>query len=223
LATFFFSAILNAQTINIEEGKLYMMHMKNGNKVKARVTFITKQQISCNLNDGPYPAIYQKSDISRFEQIKYPSTGSIGLGMGVPYGGIGINGEIAIYKYFSLSGGIGSTGIAGSGYSAGGKVYFTSAESKWRPRISADYGINSAISVTGITEISEKFEGITLGIGFLHTLGENRRSGFDFDVLYLATCGNFYSRWDEIKKSFSNISEPYLGRVKISIGYRIMF
>lgn len=197
--------------------------MKNGNKVKARVTAVTEQQISCNLNDGPYPATYQKSDISRFEQVKYPSAGSVGLGIGVPYGVIGVNGEIAVSKYLSLSGGFGSTVLAGSGYSVGGKVYFSSAESKWRPRISAHYGVNAVISVTGVTEISEKFEGVTLGLGVLHTLGKNRRSGFDFDVVYLATCGNFYSRWEEIKNTFSTVSEPYIGRVRISIGYRIMF
>jgi hypothetical protein len=216
---------LNAQIPNIEIGKLYMIYLKNGNKVKARVTSITERQITCNLNDGPYPATYERSDIIRVESVHYTTSGSIGAGIGVAYGVIGINGEITLFKYLALSAGFGTTIYAGGAYSVGGRAYFAPAGAKWRPRISAHYGTNAIISVTGGQEIAEKFEGMTLGIGILGMLGENRRSGFDFEVVYLVSRGNFDERWNQIQNSGVQLSnsEFATGRIKILIGYRIAF
>jgi len=180
------------------------------------------------LNDE-VPATFNLSDITRVELIKYPTIGSIGAGIGVPYGAIGVNTEVAIFKYFSLSAGFGSTIYAGSAYSVGGRAYFASTESKFRPRISAHYGTNAVISVSGIDgtniDYNESFNGLSLGAGILGMFGESRRFGFDFDIIYLATRGDFDNQWDEIKNTYSHIEENTIatGKIKISMGLRIAF
>jgi len=154
--------------------------------------------------------------------------GSVGVGIGVPYGILGINGEIAVHKYFSLSAGLGSTIYAGLGYAVGARAYLKPAESKWRPRISMHYGVNSMIAVqeslTGIYSDGKKFSGLSIGIGTLAMFGERRKNGFDFEVVYLATTGGLE---DEIDKR--NASGNYLlefdmpSKINIVVGYRFGF
>jgi hypothetical protein len=221
LFTFF---ILVAQKTELEVGKMYNLRLKNGNLVKARITGITDTQISCNLNGGPYPATYEKSEITGVETVKYPSTGSVGVGIGVAYGVIGFNGELSLLKYLGLSGGYGTTIVAGDAYSFGARLYATPSGSKWRPRISAHYGTNAFISVTGAREIQEKFKGLTLGAGVLGMFGEKRRTGFDIEIVYLQSWGNFEERYNQIISTFDEVrGTPNMGKVKILFGYRIAF
>jgi hypothetical protein len=153
--------------------------------------------------------------------------GSVGVGIGVPYGILGINGEIAVHKYLSLSAGLGSTIEAGLGYAFGARAYLKPVESKWRPRISIYYGVNSIIaaqdSYTGTSSDGKKFSGLTIGIGTLAMFGERRKNGFDFEVVYLATTGGLE---DEIEKmnesgSYSQIDMP--SKIRIVVGYRFGF
>ncbi len=151
-------------------------------------------------------------------------TGSIGIGLGVPYGVLGINGEIAVHKNFSLSAGLGSTLIAGLGYAVGARAYLNPPEKKWRPRISLHYGINSMVAVQensgDLPKDGKKFSGLTLGIGTLAMFGEKRKSGFDFEIAYLATTGGLKDEIDKMNASgvYEQIDMP--GKIKIILGYR---
>jgi hypothetical protein len=153
--------------------------------------------------------------------------GSIGIGIGVPYGIIGFNGEFAVHPYFSLSGGLGSTILAGLGYAAGARAYFKPAESKWRPRISLHYGVNSLITdigASGITSYDDKkFSGITLGIGTKAMFGHRRKSGFDFEIVYIATTGGLQDELDRLNATgqFLHIDTP--SKVRLVVGYRFGF
>lgn len=62
-------------------------------------------------------------------------------------------------------------------------------------------------------------------MGLLGMFGEKRRSGFDAELVYLASRGNFDERWAEIKNNytFTSVSEAGAGRIKLLIGYRIAF
>jgi len=155
-------------------------------------------------------------------------TGSIGVGIGVPYGVIGINGEVAVHPNFSLSAGVGTTIYAGVGYAVGTRAYLNPAEKMWRPRVSVHYGINSVIAVTdnasGLSSGSgEKFSGLTLGIGTLAMFGERRKNGFDFEIVYLATTGGMQDKINEMNASgyYEHIDMP--GRIRVMLGYRFGF
>jgi len=154
-------------------------------------------------------------------------TGSIGIGIGVPYGVLGINGEIAIHKHISLSAGLGSTTFAGLGYALGARVYLKPAENKLRPRVSLHYGVNSILAnlvSSGSSPFDgEKFSGLTLGIGTLAMFGEKRKHGFDFEVVYLATRVGMQDEIDKMNASgnYEHIDTP--GKIKIVAGYRFGF
>jgi hypothetical protein len=156
-------------------------------------------------------------------------TGSIGVGIGVPYGVFGINGEVAVHPNFSLSAGIGTTIFAGMGYAFGARAYLFPAEKKWRPRVSMHYGVNSMIAVSenksGVSTISDgkSFTGLSIGIGTLAMFGERRKSGFDFEIVYLATTGGMKDEIDKMNDSrdYEHIDMP--GKIKVMLGYRFGF
>jgi hypothetical protein len=145
---------------------------------------------------------------------------------------LGINGEIAVHKNFSLSAGLGSTIFAGLGYAVGARAYLKPAENKWRPRISLHYGINSIIDVqdsyqnssgSGSYSLNGKYSGLTIGIGTLAMFGERRKSGFDFEVVYLATTGGLQDEIDRMNASgnYAHIETP--SNIRIVVGYRFGF
>ncbi|MBL7960393.1 hypothetical protein JNL27_09160 [bacterium] len=136
---------------------------------------------------------------------------SFGLGLGIPYGILGINGEFAVWNNFSITGGVGTTILAGVGYNVGGKYYFRNVGNTWRPRISAYYGTNAvAVVIGGNSDDDRTFSGITFGIGQQWMWGKNKSHGIDLDILYIAS-SKVFDRTDEN------------GRVKFSIGYRMGF
>lgn len=226
LITFLFLTLsICAQKVNPEIGKLYSFHYNNSKIISGRVTAVTDTTVTFNLYDRPNPVTVKLRDIAKSVEYKYPVLGSFGAGIGVAYGVFGINGEMSLFDYFSLSAGAGTTIFAGPAFAGGGRIYFRPRDKKWRPRVSAHYGTNSFIYVTGADNIKEKFKGLTLGAGFLNSYGVNRRSGFDFEIVYLASRGNFDTRWEEIKSSYDEVTvnEWAAGRIKILFGYRICF
>ena len=147
--------------------------------------------------------------------------GSVGAGIGVAYGVIGVNGEYAVHDYVSLSAGVGTTIFAGAGYAVGGRIYAKPLGEKWRPRLSVHYGTNSIINVTGAVEIQEKYDGVTVGAGFLQMFGSSQKTGLDLEVVYLATQGDFQNRAETLENRYDVTLKT--GRVKILVGYRIAF
>lgn len=158
--------------------------------------------------------------ISNSENIDQKK-GSVGAGIGVAYGVIGINGEYAIHDYVSLSAGVGTTIIAGVGYAVGGRIYAKPLGEKWRPRLSAHYGTNSIIDISGAVEIQKKYNGLAIGAGFLQMFGSSQKTGLDLEVVYLATQGDFQNRAEALEDRYDVTLKT--GRVKILVGYRIAF
>ena len=147
-----------------------------------------------------------RSAITNIEEIPFGTIGNAGVGFGVPYGILGFNLELNVLPYLSVTGGLGSTIFAGTGYNVGIKAYLRKPGPVWRPRASAYYGING-ILVEDDFEYGEKFSGITLGIGQLWLWQQH---GLDFDLMYLVTSELF--DYDDS-----------VGKIKISIGYRYAF
>ena len=90
---------------------------------------------------------------------------SLGLGLGLDYGGIGGNLLVYPQENFGLFGGVGYA-IAGAGYNVGAKIRFLSEKN---PRthfyLMGMYGYNAAIAVTNATKYNKLFYGPSFGIG----------------------------------------------------------
>ena len=146
-----------------------------------------------------------------------------GPGIGIPYGILGINLNHKATDNIDLSLGLGTTILDGSAYSVGAKYYFEKEESG--VRLSAYYGTNAVIEAnadcTGLCfgfADYEKFEGLTVGIGWGRRPG---KSGWDVDVMYVVTTGAD-ERIDELEAQGYEYTE---GRSDIgfSFGYHWAF
>jgi hypothetical protein len=145
---------------------------------------------------------------------------SFGMGFGIPYGVLGANLDFNVAHNLNLTGGVGTTVLAGIGYNIGLKYFFTSVERSFRPRISAYYGVNAiVVKEYGYKDDEgESYTGISLGLGAQWMWGEAKSNGLDFDAIYIATSGYDI---DELRAEGFEVDEP--GKVKVSIGYRRAF
>ncbi|MFH1894135.1 MAG: hypothetical protein ABIK83_15810 [Candidatus Zixiibacteriota bacterium] len=150
---------------------------------------------------------------------KPPSGRTFGVGLGIPYGVIGVNVDFKVDDFVNLSAGIGSTVFAGLGYSIGMKYFITSPESAVRPRLSAYYGTNYVFvrEYYGIDrdDEGETYNGLTLGIGLLFMMGNSRSNGFDIDIMYITT-----TSFDAVEKRSEGFVFDESKDVKFSVGYR---
>lgn len=117
------------------------------------------------------------------EEKRRPMEGiGFGLGIGLPYGGLGGNVEAVVNKYLSLSLGLGYMGgSAGPGWAGGVKVYPLGRDMTISPRLSAYYG------TVAILERSDGHK--DLDTGMVYGIGAHWRTnpniGIDADVLYV--------------------------------------
>ena len=203
--------------------------LKNGTVVKGKV--IEKKpdgSIVFETIDG-FTLTIDSEDIYQIVSVQFPKTGSVGIGLGVPYGILGFNIDFTVANNLNLSGGIGTTIFAGVGYSIGAKYFFRDVGHTWRPRVLIFYGINSMIyteiyteDYSGEVDESWKYSGLTLGIGQQWTFGESKRHSFDLDLMYLATQGDFHDKKEKLEDEGYDITGGD-AKIKISLGYRYCF
>lgn len=140
---------------------------------------------------------------------------SIGFGIGIPYGVIGLNGDINVVPNFNLTAGIGYA-LVDIGYSFGVKYFFADVNKWFRPRILAVYGTNSVLQVTNASGYDKVYTGLSVGLGAQYML--SRTSGVDLDIMFIATSG---LNVGDLKKQGISADEP--AKVKLSVGYRYAF
>jgi hypothetical protein len=97
-------------------------------------------------------------------------SGSINVGLGVPYGGLG-GGATFGFDYFAVIAGAG-TELAGIGWSVGARVYLMGSGRKLRPHLSAVYGTTGMYRFIDVG--GDNFEGTVNGFAFY--------AGLDHDV-----------------------------------------
>ena len=124
--------------------------------------------------------------------------GSVGFGMGVPYGVFG--GAITLgFDYLALMAGFGSTIIAGAGYGFGARVYLVDSGHTWRPHLTAVWGTtgtylygdysSASLVITGFGFYAGLDQDVgepggwytTYGLGYI-TLGGHSTSGKDVPI-----------------------------------------
>ncbi len=144
------------------------------------------------------------------EQVGKTSFLSTGIGIGIPYGAIGVNIEMnpllpgslgkTLHNYFSISIGSGVTN-AGNTYSFGARIYPLGKSGKYLPRIGIYEG--TVAMYIGRSNFFN-LEGVAISAGILYKI--NNRISFDCDLVYIADIFG----WSRINTS----------RLKISCGIR---
>jgi hypothetical protein len=201
------------------------IHMKNGDMVKGQIIeTVPDQYIRVEMKDGSIMT-FQLADVARIEPIPVAKQGSMGLGLGIPYGTLGANVDYAINDYISLTGGIGTSVFAGPAYNVGIKLYLKGVGQKARPRVSAYYGVNAVIVV--LDEMTDEFlvqethHGLSVGIGQQWMWGDRRNKGLDVDLMLIVT-STYKDRAPEVEDEYGTELTEF-GDIKISIGYRFGF
>ncbi len=165
--------------------------------------------------------IAQEGDIAPCRTKRH----SIGVGFGIPYGFFGLNLDINLAPNLNITGGVGTSIIAGMAYNAGLKLFLVPSTWSFRPRISGYYGTNTIVMITEFiwiftTEECKTYTGTSVGFGAQWMLGKTRTHGVDFDILYIVS-----SNFDVIKLLEQGYYVQDEGRngPKFSIGYRYAF
>jgi hypothetical protein len=187
--------------------RTFLITFMDDQNVKAKILSMDDNTVMIKKRDGT-TQIVNRDYIKFIEAVPIGTIGSVGAGFGIPYGTLGLNLEINLLDYLSLSGGLGTTVYAGVGWSIGARGYFRKPGPVWRPRISAFYGINAIYAEELNSPNNQSYHGLTMGLGQIVLFG---RHGFDLDIMYVVS--------SQIDKEYP---DDY-SKVKISVGYRFAF
>jgi hypothetical protein len=88
-------------------------------------------------------------------------SGTIAVGLGVPYGVLGFGASFG-FDYLQIIGGGGTTVFGGPGYAGGLRLHFLDTSHKWRPHFTAVYGTTTYYEISG----SYSASGVLRGFGF---------------------------------------------------------
>jgi hypothetical protein len=109
----------------------------------------------------------------------------LGVGVGIPYGGFGLNLSYRFNDWVEASGGYGTRRNGFEGWAIGGRIYPFAGLTRFRPRLAAFYGVVGTVTSnngTSINKTIDVFEGFALGGGFEWKFA--RRHSLDFDIFY---------------------------------------
>jgi len=223
-----------AQDLIQYQGKTVDILLKSGLRIKGKVLAVNQDgSLSLRMSSG-FPMTVMEDEIDLIQLVKIAKHGSIGAGLGIPYGILGLNLDLNLIEYLTLSAGIGTTLFSDKpGYSIGGRLYLASAEKTWRPRISAFYGTIGGIQITyyydeyyepsiePFSSDAEVFYGPIVGIGISSYWGQRKNYGIDIDLIYILD--NKVAKRAEEMESEGYIMEGSYGSVKFSFGVRYAF
>lgn len=185
----------------------FIISLYQQEQVKVKILSIEGDGIIIREQNGKTRKI-DRSIITNIEEIPFNRVGNVGVGYGLQYGLLGFNLDLNLLPIISVTGGFGSTLVAGVGYNAGMKVYFRKLGPVWRPRASVYYGINGLYAEDIGDPDNKKYPGISAGLGQLFLWQQH---GLDLNLMYIVSS----ELWDEYDVSGS--------KIKISVGYRYAF
>jgi hypothetical protein len=210
---------------NIETGtkKYYIIRMKDGSTRHARIISVDRNNVFLMASGGNTFTV-PTDQVKGVMEKSFDSSGSIGVGFGMPYGILGFNLDIQLYRPLYLTGGIGTGIFVTPMYNVGTKIFLRSGNYKWRPRISAYYGTTGMMVYEDYSSTTrERFHGLTAGLGQQWTLGITKTWGIDFDILYIIDNSQLLNRLDELKAQGYTFDFEATGRIKVSFGLRYCF
>ena len=187
--------------------RTFLITFMDDETVKAKILSLDGDMVTIKKRDGT-TQIVNREYIKFIEAVPIGTIGSVGAGLGVPYGSLGVNLEINVIPYLSLSGGLGTTIYAGVGWSVGARGYFRKPGPLWRPRLSSFYGTNKIYAEDLGNPNNKSYPGFTVGIGQVVLW---KRHGFDLDLMYI------------VNSQIDNEHTENYSKIKINVGYRYAF
>lgn len=106
---------------------------------------------------------YAQDDVQETHLSSQKGETTFGLGLGLPYGGIGLRLGTNIIDHLNLFGGLGYQ-ISGVGYNIGLRKDFKSSNMA-QFYLTAMYGTNAAIKVKGLPSYDKVYSGASFGLG----------------------------------------------------------
>ena len=146
---------------------------------------------------------------------------SLAIGLGLDYGGIGLNGLFYPKRNLGFFAGAGYA-FADFGYNIGTKLRFTKKDSlrKVTPYLTAMYGYNTAVIVSD-ADHSKLFYGFSFGAGL--DLRFSPRNGYwTFGLLFPVRAKEVDDYIDDLKNNHGIRFDNELLPVALSIGYRFI-
>lgn len=141
----------------------------------------------------------------------------MGLGVGIDFGGIGLNAMSMVTEHVGLFGAFGYN-LDNIGLNVGVRLYTKDQLARWRPYFSAMYGYNAVYIIKNADNFNRTFYGTTIGVGV-----DLKDSRSNFWTLALQVP----FRSDDVKayKTYLENSNIEIKRdllpITISLGYRI--
>lgn len=145
-------------------------------------------------------------------------TGDVGIGIGIDYGGIGIQVN-QLLKSIYLIGGFGYNSVYFLPF-AGIKYYILekNSENFFIPYVKVVYGYNAVINIQYGPK--DFFCGFTPGIGTDIRFGKQKTFGINVDLNYPLRTKKFKDSYDNYKRLYSNFKQEFLP-ISLSIGLQI--
>jgi hypothetical protein len=199
---------LNCKIINQDSSSVYFDIKMKGLEKK---TFVNKSTID-SINFDYHP----DNSSERTEKS------SIGFGMGLDHGGVGVNLVLYPDKNFGIFGGIGYA-FAGTGINAGLKIKLVGANHKTHvfPYLLGMYGYNAAIAIINDKQYSRFFYGPSFGLGVdIRQKWEKR--GYLTIALVVPVRKNDVQDYYELMKNMGVEFKNNLSPVAFSVGYHII-
>lgn len=162
---------------------------------------------------GVEKAFSQKDHLS-----SQKSSTSLGIGLGLPYGGIGLNIGTYFTDNFSVFGGIGYQ-FAGVGYNFGVLKDFPS-QSQTQFYLTGMYGTNAGIVVDGASEFDKLYTGATIGLGVKLNSRKTEGNFWNIGLLVPIRSSEFKRDEDAIRNN-PNIELGNTLPIAIVVGYHI--
>lgn len=173
--------------LSVQGDAFYLFHIYDGiapDLIGGRFRFSLGARIHCKTAYENQLSLASAEETSSFLQL--------GLGMGIPYGGIGLNLEFSpllpgtvgqnLHNYSSFLIGSGFS-PAGSAYSIGLRFYPMGKERSYRPRIGIHYGTVAQVEWWGGD--SSNLEGLAFSGGLLYKI--NSKWAVDGDLMVIAS------------------------------------
>ncbi len=152
-----------------------------------------------------------------FSQSSYndDARSTLGIGLGLDYGGIGFKFTQLVDPHFGLTLG-GGYAFAGFGYNVGGIVKIR-PEARVVPTISFMYGYNAAVAVSNASQFNKFFYGPSLGFGILSKRRNNPQNYWQFELILPIRSGDVDAYLNTLRNS--GVSIGSLSPVGFTIGY----
>jgi hypothetical protein len=217
----------NSLFSNVETGSkiFYTIKMQNGMEYNARIVSVDPYKVLLLL-PGDKSVTVSPDEITEIKRQSHNSPGSIGVGIGIPYGVLGANLDLRLAGVLDVTAGLGTGIFVNPMYCAGLKCFLRSGNYKFRPRLEALYGTASMLNIQdSYGDLIEKgsFKNLVLGGGFQWALDISKTWGLDFDVIYIVDDSELESHIQNLISQGYEFDFVSTGNIKFSLGIRYIF